>query len=445
MSYTIAEENRAATSLLIIKALVLKFILLLLFFHFADIAEENDSALVLLSKYIFLPYYAFTFASFLVIRRRGLEKKSLTIFLKGELLFSSILSYLIFSRYVIAFLTVPLLISTRSFEERENHSVALFTWIGYVCADILNIHLEHVSPLFREIHYGLVGDMWMYPSAVVKYQIIPTTFVIIITVIITDSINNTGRELIKKLVDNASKMAVIKTELELASEIQQDILPPAHFRSEDGRVAVDAVEKSAREVCGDFYDYFMIDDTHLAFMVADVSDKGVSAAMFMMKARTILNLALRTEKNLAKVLETSNYLVIEHNSRNYFLTAWVGVLDLSTNTMEFVNCGHPMPVLLSKDKKARFIENEPELILGCFENAVYHPNKIKLEKGDCIVLYTDGVTDILNGKNEAFSEKRLLSAVASGITDPDKIVGECEKFAGSVPRFDDITVLSLHV
>lgn len=237
-------------------------------------------------------------------------------------------------------------------------------------------------------------------------------------------------------------------ELMLAASIQSAALPAVFppFPSIAGRVDLFALMRAAKEVGGDFYDFYFVDDHSLAVVIADVSGKGVPGAMFMMRAKTTINDLLAHGGDLGTAVAEVNARLAAGNDANMFVTAWIGVLDLETGTMEYVNCGHNPPVVRRADGTLEWARQVSGIALAALEGAPYSKQSLVLRPGDMLFLYTDGVTEA-QSKEELFGEARLEAALASGVADAK---GAChvvqmavEAFAAGEPQADDMTMLAL--
>ncbi len=266
---------------------------------------------------------------------------------------------------------------------------------------------------------------------------------------ISDGINKTVDSLKEHIAREAAR---IDEELRYAREIQYSALPVLTDELKDNRYfGLFSSMNTAKEVGGDFYDFYMTDEHTLVFMVADVSDKGIPAAMFMMKGKATLRDSIAGPDDLGESVSRANERICDDNEAGMFITVWVGVLDTVTGELRFVNAGHNAPVLI-RDGKAEFLKMETDLILGIMEDVRYNTQSIQLRKGDILYLYTDGVTEATDTNSVLYGEKRLI-AILNGISpDEEDICGKvCRKvsdsvaqFAGGAPQADDITMLCLH-
>ena len=241
----------------------------------------------------------------------------------------------------------------------------------------------------------------------------------------------------------------IGAELDIAKHIQASMLPcifPAF--PERHEIDIFATMDPAKEVGGDFYDFFMVDDRHLAIVMADVSGKGVPAALFMVIGKTLIKDHTFPDRDLGEVFTAVNNLLCEANSEGLFITAFEGVLDLVTGEFTFVNAGHEMPFICKAGGNFEPYKIRAGFVLAGMENMKYKAGTMQLDVGDKIFQYTDGVTEATNINNELYGMDRLgeiLNKVKNGT--PHEILPAVKKnideFVGEAPQFDDITMLCL--
>ena len=243
----------------------------------------------------------------------------------------------------------------------------------------------------------------------------------------------------------------IGTELNVASQIQEGVLPSI-FPAFPDRPEFDiyAAMHPAKEVGGDFYDFFLVDDDHLAMVMADVSGKGVPAALFMMASKILINnYAAMDGTSPARILEMVNHSVCLNNPAEMFVTVWLGILELSTGRIRAANAGHEYPALRKAGGGFELLNDPHGLVVGGMDGTRYKEYEIRLEPGDALFLYTDGVTEATNAAEEAFGSDRLLEALnlepgsAEAETELEVVKREIDRFAGEAPQFDDITMLCL--
>jgi len=257
------------------------------------------------------------------------------------------------------------------------------------------------------------------------------------------------RQYIQELTETTAAKERIESELNIAHDIQMGILPktfpPFPERSE---FDIYAAIRPAREVGGDLYDFFFMDDDHLCFAVGDVSGKGVPAALFMAVTRTLIKTKAVQGLSPDTVLTRVNEDLAVENPSMMFVTLFLGILNIRTGQMEYCNAGHNPPYLLGGGAQPEAVEPTGGLILGVEEDFRYLSKTIRLEKGDALFLYTDGVTEAMNPADELFSEARLEKRLAALKGQPvERIVAgvldAIDGFVLGAPQADDITMLVL--
>lgn len=248
-----------------------------------------------------------------------------------------------------------------------------------------------------------------------------------------------------------SRALKTEAELNIASNIQRDMLPnifPAFPEREDFDIY--ATMNPAKEVGGDFYDFFMVDSTHLGVVIADVSGKGVPAALFMVIAKTVIRNQAQTGVSLSEVFTNANDQLCENNGEGLFVTAFMGILDLKDGTFRFVNAGHNPPLIRDHSGAYQWMKMKPGFVLAGMDGMSYQQGELKMEPGDSIFLYTDGVTEAMNPAKELFGETRLEN-VLNDQTARNLPVGkllpyvkeQVDQFAKGAEQADDITMLAM--
>lgn len=262
---------------------------------------------------------------------------------------------------------------------------------------------------------------------------------------LSDDINRTV-DTLKRYIDEAS--ARIDAELEFAKNIQSSALPnvfPAFPKRKDFDIY--ASMTPAKEVGGDFYDFYMTGTDMLHFLVADVSGKGIPAAMFMMRAKTELKTLTEASMPLAEVFTTGNRSLCEGNDAGMFVTAWQGSVDLKKGVMQYANAGHNPPLVRHENGKFEYLRTRSGFILAGMDGIKYKTQEYKLSPGDVVYLYTDGVTEATNADNVLYGEERLIETINSREFDSMEelcnfIKSDVDEFVGEAPQFDDITMLA---
>ena len=253
---------------------------------------------------------------------------------------------------------------------------------------------------------------------------------------------------IADLTHTTAEKERLSAELDVATQIQANMLPrifPPY--ADHPEIELFASMVPAKEVGGDFYDFFMTDDDHFAVVVGDVSGKGVPAALFMVVAKTLLKNVGLQEKNPARIFERVNDQLCEGNDAGLFVTCWMGILTISTGELVFANAGHTAPVIFHGGK-VEYLTVKPNLMLAGMPGMRYADHCTRLLPGDRIFVYTDGVTEATNSRNELYGEDRLILCMAdkrdlSAKELLEAVRDDVNKFVGDAPQFDDITMLEL--
>ena len=265
---------------------------------------------------------------------------------------------------------------------------------------------------------------------------------------LSDDINSTVTTL-KHYIDEAA--ARFDKDLEIAKQIQQSALPsvfPPYPNRKD--FSIYASMNAAKEVGGDFYDFYLVDENHLAFVIADVSGKGIPGAMFMMTSKTLIKSFAESGLPVHEVLTNVNTQLCQNNEAGMFVTAWMGILDLQTGMIKYANAGHNPPLVKHKDGSYEFLKGKVNFVLAGMDMVKYKEQELQLQPGDEIYLYTDGVTEAHNSKNELFGEERLLESLNStkGMTVESickKVKDDVKSFVCEAEQFDDITMLCVRL
>lgn len=256
---------------------------------------------------------------------------------------------------------------------------------------------------------------------------------------------NTTVDTLKKYISDAEKR--YDAELELAKNIQTSALPslfPAYPNISDFDIY--ATMHTAKEIGGDFYDFYLLGETRLCFLIADVSGKGIPAAMFMMQSKTMIKNYIMMGIGMGEAVSLANTELCKRNDAGMFVTAFICILDIKTGSLKFVNAGHNPPLIYRKNGEYEYLKSKPGFVLAGLETVKYKIQKTYLEPGDKIYLYTDGVTEAINLNEEMYGEERLKN-VLNTIKDKnpketlETIKEDMDSFTGSAEQFDDITML----
>ena len=257
----------------------------------------------------------------------------------------------------------------------------------------------------------------------------------------------------KRYIENITEITRekerVSTELHMANQIQSSMLPHI-FPAYPDRHEFDiyASMDPAKEVGGDFYDFFLIDDDHLCLVMADVSGKGVPAALFMMISKTILQSCAMLGRSPAEILRKTNEALCSNNQVEMFVTVWVGILEISTGKLTAANAGHEYPVIKRPGGRFELIKDRHGLVIGAMDSANYKEYELQLEPGTKLFLYTDGVPEATDASNALFGTQRMLEALnGAPDTAPEQLLKNVRKavdsFVQEAEQFDDLTMMCL--
>ena len=363
----------------------------------------------------------------------------------------------------------PIVVSTRYFDEKYTRNVALLTTALFAGAAVLNgyvgimnlnmVHFDEGAVLnilpgasLRDAIIASTGfDKIAYIKSLFLNDFIPRCIVFLAMSVSCRYVAQRGKDMIERQAETTKNTSRISTELDLATKIQTSMLPcifPAFPEHEN--IELHAVYHPAKEVGGDFYDYFVIDPTHIGVVIADVSGKGVGAALFMTISKTILKNQLQLGLSPDMALSNANRQLCETNDVGLFLTCWAGVFDTETFKLTFANAGHNPPILNRENSKPEYIKQRKGFVLAGLDGYQYHSEEIQLNRGDEMFFYTDGVTEATNENNELYGEDRLLKFIENC---GDELVNnqlvmlknDVDKFVGDREQFDDITIMGMRI
>jgi sigma-B regulation protein RsbU (phosphoserine phosphatase) len=259
--------------------------------------------------------------------------------------------------------------------------------------------------------------------------------------------NNTAAMM--RMLQERLRHEALERELRLARDIQMGMLRRADpWFPERSEFGISALIKPAKLVGGDFYDGFLLDKDHLVLAIGDVAGKGISAALFMVRALTLLRSPAAHWISLQQTLESANRQLAEDNDLDMFLSVFMAVMDLRTGGIEFINFGHPPPVVRLADGSVAFLECKPGTLFGLMPDAEGAAGNLTLPPGATLILYSDGVTEAEARDEEQFGNHRLIQAIAAADT-PDagvivrSIAAGVRRHAGEAEQSDDITLLAV--
>ena len=257
-------------------------------------------------------------------------------------------------------------------------------------------------------------------------------------------------EYVHQMQKEHSQLESLKGDLAIACEIQQAILPRVFppFPEDSDKLDVAASMTPAKDVGGDFYDFFRIDDDRIGFVIADVSGKGIPAAIFMAVSRTLIRATGVRGGSPADCLTYSNKLLAAESVDCMFVTVFYGIFNLKTGEVSYCNAGHNPPYILKRGGAVEVLPMSQDPMVGAIDGIEYHGATLQLDHGDSLVMFTDGVTEAMNAQNEEFGEERLEDTLAEVTMHNCQQIVEAIKadvaaFVGDAEQSDDITVLAL--
>ena len=297
---------------------------------------------------------------------------------------------------------------------------------------------------YEMLHELLLAGHNRYFEALI-YYFLPRAVLLGIVFFVSNALNMRTYKLLVSEIHVNSEQEKTKTELEVAKEIQLATLPSETVTSKDVEIVGEL--KAAKEVGGDFYDYFNIDDDHVAMVIGDVSGKGIPAAMFMMKTITCFKNFVRANKTPAEILKEVNASIYEGNNSQMFVTCFLAILDKNSGVLKYANAGHNPPII-GHNHHFHYLKCNPGFVLGGLKDAFVLDEETTLQPGESFTLYTDGITEARNSKGDFFGEERLIQTFNKKdytclVELHHSIKDEVVNFEGDAPQSDDITFITL--
>lgn len=396
-----------------------------------------------------------------------LIKKGRLAWLKYLILFSFVISsccaiYLFESGIYILIVLIPVVSSCLYYSPKLTVFVSIFSIICLFMSIAFSIFI--VGSLYPDMNYVILKDgINVSVSGYLYYDLIDAPIdkiayfkeivralyfpIIIIYVVIcnicyfiTKRAKDFANDQAKSIKDKVS----FESELSLAASIQKNMLPNNNINT--NKFEINYYISPAKQVGGDFYDYFMIDNSRLVLVVGDVSDKGVPASLFMARCKTLISSFLLAGNSLKDVINKVNKELCTNNSSGMFVTAFIGVIDINTGEMEYINAGHCCPIVMNANKEYKYLDVYIDLFLGGMNDIDYAVNKIQIKKNEKLVLYTDGITEASNKNDELYGSNRLISLLNNNKDlDNDQIIKtlmkDIKNYIEGNEQSDDITLL----
>ena len=307
----------------------------------------------------------------------------------------------------------------------------LYRLVALLAERLVVKNLHRVNDSLRKITGGKLDEtVWVHTSSEFTE--------------LSEDINKTVTAL-RGYIDEAEQR--MKDELKMAAAIQDAALPK-NFALPSKNIDLYALMTPAKQVGGDFYDFFYIGVDRLCLVIADVSGKGVPASLFMMRAKTAIKNYARSGNGAADLLEHVNNTLCEGNDAEMFVTVWIGILDLRTGRMQCANAGHEYPVIMRAGGDYELLKDKHGLVLAAMEDIPLKDYEIRLDPGDRLMVYTDGVPEAINEREEAYGTERLIRKLnrlktVSQEMALEEVLQDIRNFAGDAEQFDDITMLGI--
>ena len=373
--------------------------------------------------------------------------------------------FCILNHNVILIMIIPVLLSSRYFSKGFTLMMSILSALLLAAASVtsvlygiidLNFYPSIENGTVLVIQNGLrssVTALGVDPARAVVWMLIngflPRLLVFTVISFISVYIAKRGHNMVLRQDEISRASANVKTELNTATQIQNSMVPnifPAF--PERKEFDIFASMYTAKEVGGDFYDFFLIDEKHLALVIADVSGKGVPAALFMMASKILISDRTLMGGSPADILEFVNDRICSNNQADMFVSVWLGIMNIDTGKVIASNAGHEYPAIYRNGEKFTLMNDRHDFIIGGFDGMVYSNYEFTLNKGDALFIYTDGVPEANNSGKELFGADRMIEALNINPNgSPEEILtnvkNEVNAFTGGGLQFDDLTMLCI--
>lgn len=362
-------------------------------------------------------------------------------------------------------MVLPVVLSSRYFSRRLTVFTSLVSTVAFAASAVygathgmINLNIVTMDAgIAMTTTGGFLGDTVknagvsdaMLIKNTMLFDYLPKWLMFSIATIVSCNIARRGRDMVVTQHDKDVETARISTELNLATRIQADMVPNIYPAFPDRReFDVYATMDPAKEVGGDFYDFFLIDDDHLCLLMADVSGKGVPAALFMMASKIILANNAMIGKSPAQILTDTNAAICSHNREEMFVTVWLGILEISTGKLVAANAGHEYPVVKHGDGSFEVLRDKHGFVIGGMAGMKYKEYELTLEPGSKLFLYTDGVPEATDAESNMFGADRMLGALnekkdGTTVEILKHVRASVDGFVKDAEQFDDLTMLCM--
>ena len=421
-----------------------------------------------LIRIILLSVEALLVSGAILAYKNHYEKRWLKYVMMFILLLAFAVMDMIFTYSTAILMVIPIILSSRYFSRKFTLKISLIVVGVFFISSILGALFGNYDINNLELTPGTVIDMgengWIADVIeegglvfdnvlMVKnnlfYSFFPKLLQTAIAATVCITIAHHGKAMVEKQKDLTDETARLETELSLAAKIQTDALPntfPAFPERKEFEIY--ASMNPAKEVGGDFYDFLMIDDDHLYMVIADVSGKGVPAALFMMASKILLSEHAMMGKSPAQILTDVNNAILENNENDMFVSVWAAILELSTGKLTAANAGHECPVVKTPEGNFELYKDKHGFVVGGLPDVDYKEYEIDLKPGSKIFVYTDGIPEATDKDHRQYGPERMVNALNSVKDDtPENILKGIHKsvdeFVLEAEQFDDLTMMCL--
>lgn len=369
--------------------------------------------------------------------------------------------------FVALIVAIPVVLTVRYYSKRLTITISVLTTIGMIISEVmygqsqfLDLNLTPIQPgVYNIMETGVDAlraeiiahgfDSKRYLISLFEGSFAPRFLLFSIIAAVCVELATRARNMVLEQQDISKKTESIKAELSMATSIQESslpkIFPPFPERKE---FDIYANMDPAKEVGGDFYDFFLVDNDHLALVMADVAGKGVPAALYMMISKILIKTYSSNGLSPSIIAKSVNESLLSDDEIDMFVTVWIGILEISTGKVISIDAGHEFPALKRANGKFEILKDKKSFVVGGMHGITFKENEFKLEPGDTLFLYTDGVPEATNAENELFGIERMLLALNE---EPDadakklltNVRARVDEFVNEAPQFDDLTMMAL--
>lgn len=345
-------------------------------------------------------------------------------------------------------MVLPVLFSCRYYSKRLTEIIAAVSTIVFFLASLFSRSLGSVD--MNNVSGAYPEEITVSLETIMFRSFLPSYILFWIAVIAAYNIAVKGRKMILEQDEISQNQSRVDTELSMAKRIQERALPLVPDLPPHDEYELSATMKTAKEVGGDFYDFFFVDPTHLAIVIADVSGKGVPAALFMMVSKIYLSNRAMLGGNPSEILYDVNNQLFEKRMNGMFVTVWLGIIDLTNGHVVSANAGHEYPIVKHGENDYVIFKDKHGLVLGGMPNMKYKDCELDLAVGDTLFLYTDGVPEANNAEEEQFTLEKTMNVLNKNKNSSMEkltanVLKEIETHADGTDQFDDITMVAFHL